>query len=199
MSQRKQWLFDQWAPSYDFLLPSVFYQAIHKRLLDYVQFSERPVVLDLGCGTGRLLNRLAAHYPDLSGTGLDFSSEMLYQARRSNQHHPRLIFVQGNTEALPFTDQQFTDVFSTISFLHYPHPDLVLAEVRRVLQPGGRFYLVDFTWKGRDRKSFRVNLPGNIQFYNAQARKELGQQAQLHCLEHHYLLGPVLLTIFSKD
>lgn len=199
MSQRKQWLFDRWAPSYDFLLPSVFYQAIHRRLLEYVQFSDHPVVLDLGCGTGRLLNRLADHYPDLSGTGLDFSAEMLRQARRSNQHHPRLIFVQGNAEALPFADQQFTDVFNTISFLHYPDPGSVLAEVRRVLQPGGRFYLADFTWKGRDREPGRVNLPGNIQFYNAQAREELGKQAQLQCLGHHYLLGLVLLTIFSRN
>lgn len=199
MFQRKQWLFDRWAPSYDFLLPSVFYQAIHRRLLEYVQFSDHPVVLDLGCGTGRLLNRLADHYPDLYGTGLDFSAEMLRQARRSNQHHPRLIFVQGNAEALPFADQQFTDVFNTISFLHYPNPGSVLAEVRRVLQPGSRFYLVDFTWKGRDREPLRVNLPGNIQFYNAPAREELGRQAQLRCLGHHYLLGPVLLTIFSRD
>lgn len=199
MSERKQWLFDRWAPTYDFLLPSVFYQAIHRRLLEYVQFSDHPVVLDLGCGTGRLLNRLAAHYSDLSGTGLDFSAEMLRQARRSNQYHPRLIFVQGNTEALPFADQQFTDVFSTISFLHYPNPGSVLAEVRRVLQPGGRFYLVDFTWRGRDRQPFKVNLPGNIQFYNAQAREELGKHAQLQCLGHHYLLGLVLLTIFSRN
>lgn len=198
-AQRKQWLFDRWAPSYDFLLPSVFYQAIHQRLLEYVPFSDRPVVLDMGCGTGRLLNRLAAHHSDLYGTGLDFSPEMLRQARRSNQHHPRLIFVQGNTAALPFADQQFTDVFSTISFLHYPNPGSVLTEVHRVLQPGGRFYLVDFTWKGRDREPVHVNLPGNIQFYNALAREELGKQSQLQCLEHHYLLGLVLLTIFSKD
>jgi ubiquinone/menaquinone biosynthesis C-methylase UbiE len=156
-------------------------------------------VLDLGCGTGRLLNRLAAYSPNLQGTGLDFSSEMLHQARRSNQHHPRLIFVQGNTAALPFADQQFTDVFSTMSFLHYPNPDAVLAEVRRVLQPGGHFYWADFTWSYQKSEPLRVNLPGNVQFYNAKAREELGQQAQLQCLGHHYLLGLVVLSIFSRD
>ncbi|OLP15791.1 SAM-dependent methyltransferase [Leptolyngbya sp. 'hensonii'] len=197
--QQKQWVFDRWAPRYDWLFPSVFYQAIHQRLLTYVQFSDRPQVLDLGCGTGRLLNRLAAHYPDLQGTGFDLSPEMIRQARRSNRHRPRLIFVQGNGEALPFTEEQFEAVFNTISFLHYPHPERVLTEVRRVLKPEGRFYLADFTPSCLTQPSFRASLPGNIQFYSPQSREQLGAQAGLRCLGHHYLLGPVLLTLFVPD
>lgn len=194
--QQKQWLFDRWAPSYDRLFPSVFYQAIHKRLLDYVQLPDRPQVLDLGCGTGRLLDRIATQFPNLFGIGCDLSSEMLHQARLS-KHSSQLIFVQGNAAALPFANEQFDAVFNTISFLHYPNPTTVLAEVRRVLQPQGRFYLVDFTPGQWNQAPTGVKLPSNIRFYSALAREHLGQQVGLQCLEHHYLLGPVMLTVFS--
>ena len=116
---KNQLLFVRWAPLYDCIFPSVSYQATHKRLLDYVELPERPNVLDIGCGTGRLLNRLAAEYPNLQGTGLDFSPEMLRQARQSNRHRPRLIFVQGDVVPLRLADEQFDAVFNTLSFLHY--------------------------------------------------------------------------------
>lgn len=68
----KEKFFDCWAPHYDFPLMSVFYQAVHKRLLEYTELSNQPhVLVDFGCATGRLLNRLAAQFPTLRGTGLD--------------------------------------------------------------------------------------------------------------------------------
>lgn len=194
---QKQRLFDRWAPSYDWLFPSVIYQAIHQRLLEYVDFPERTVqVLDLGCGTGRLLNRLAAKFPQVWGTGLDFSAEMVRQARCQNRHRPRLIYLQGNAEQLPFADGQFDAVFSTISFLHYPQPERVFAEISRVLQADGRFYLADLTVKSQTRVRAVPLSPGGIQFYSPAAREHLGHQVGLNCVGHHYLLGPVLLTIF---
>ncbi|MGH1393016.1 MAG: class I SAM-dependent methyltransferase, partial [Trichormus sp.] len=143
--KQKKLIFDLWASSYDSLLPSVFYQAVHKRLLEYVDLSAQANVLDLGCGTGRLLERLATKFPELRGTGLDLSPKMLQVARLSNRHHPRLIFIEGKAEALPFGDGQFDAVFNSISFLHYLEPKQVLQEVARVLTPSGRFYLVDIT------------------------------------------------------
>jgi len=195
--KQKQWLFDQWAPRYDWLLPSIFYQAVHQRLLEFVEMPEAPAVLDLGCGTGRLLNRLAVAFPDLQGTGLDLSAEMVRQARLKNQHHPRLIFLQGNAAAMPFVKGQFDAVFNTISFLHYPDPVSVLSEVKRVLHPDGRYYLADFAPSRWIPLADSVNLPSGVRFYPAEARAAIAAEAELHCLGHHYLLGPVLLTILG--
>lgn len=89
---QKKTFFDRWAPNYDFLLTTIFYQSVHRRLLSYVSLPEGAKILDLGCGTGRLLERLASQFPDLTGIGLDLSPEMLRQAREKNQHHPRLIY-----------------------------------------------------------------------------------------------------------
>ncbi|MDM9380122.1 class I SAM-dependent methyltransferase [Chlorogloeopsis sp. ULAP01] len=197
--RHKKQLFDRWAPSYDWLFPSVFYQAIHKRLLEYVNLPPQANVLDLGCGTGRLLTRLADHFPDLHGTGLDLSSQMLRVARHSNRHHPRLIYIEGKAKSLPFADGQFDAVFNTISFLHYPEPKQVFAEVARVLKEGGCFYLVDFSYSSQTEPFSKLMNAGGIRFYNKNNRELLGSSCGLKCVAHHYLLGPVLLTIFTKS
>lgn len=193
----KKLLFDTWAPGYDWLFPSVIYQAIHKRLLQYVDLPERANVLDIGCGTGRLLERLATQFPDLRGTGLDLSINMLRVARRSNRHHPRLIFLEGKAESLPCAESQFHAVFSSISFLHYLEPLQVLSEVARVLVPGGRFYLVDISTKIEPLPEILQVSPFGIRLYSPKQRELLGSSAGLLPLEHYYLLGPVLLTIFT--
>jgi len=195
----KKFLFNSWASSYDWIFPSVFYRAIHQRLLEYVDLSEQVNVLDLGCGTGRLLERLATKFPYLRGTGLDLSPNMLRIARLSNRHHPRLIYVEGNAESLPFGEAQFDTVFNTISFLHYLEPQKVLSEVARVLVPGGRFYLVDFTSKKETAPEKTPISPLGVRFYSPKQREILGSSSGLVCESHHYLLGPVLLTIFAKS
>ncbi len=203
--QQKIQLFDRWAPVYDSLFPSVFYQAVHQRLLAYVDLPDHPQVLDLGCGTGRLLERLSDRYPQLYGIGVDPSSEMLRQARRSKPRYrknpnqsPRLVYIQGNAEDIPAANAQFDAAFNTISFLHYPHPEQVLSEIYRVLKPGGRYYLVDFVWR---RQADQIQTPaaaGKMRFYGLPKREEMGKEAGLQTIGHYTLLGPVVLTIFAK-
>lgn len=195
---KKQKFFDLWAPNYDFLLTSVFYQATHKRLLEYVELPEQANVLDLGCGTGRLVHRLATEFPTLKGTGLDFSAQMLRQAEQHNRYQERLIYKQGNAESLPFANGEFDAVFNTLSFLHYPHPQRVISEVSRVLRPNGRFYLVDPTIREETMFYHLPFTPGGIRVYTPQQREQFGLAAHLQCLGHHYLLGAILLTVFIK-
>lgn len=198
---QKQWIFDRWAPTYDWVLPSVFYQALHQRLLDYLVLPDNPHVLDLGCGTGKLLKRLLQAYPTLQGMGVDLSKVMLVEAQRACQGvrgAERLQFRQGNAQALPLESEQFDAVFNTISFLHYPDPAAVLGEVARVLKPGGRYYLVDFTQRWAEEPVVIGVRGGTIRFYSPQVRESLGQSVGLTCLAHHYLLGPVMLSVFQK-
>ncbi|MBO1062581.1 MAG: class I SAM-dependent methyltransferase [Aphanizomenon sp.] len=198
MINNKKELFDRWANSYDWTFPSFIYQAIHKRLLSQVELSANANVLDLGCGTGRLLNRLANQFPEITGTGLDLSPQMLRIARQNNRHRPRLIYLEGNAENLPFAEGQFNAVFNSISFLHYPQPDQVLNEVARVLSPGGKFYLVDITFNNSSPCQITPHSPTGIRFYSQKQREEMGNNAGLTCVGHYDLLGFVLLTVFQK-
>jgi ubiquinone/menaquinone biosynthesis C-methylase UbiE len=62
-------------------------------------------------------------------------------------------FVVGDSEQLPFADEGFTALLCTASLHHYPKPERALAEIARVLAPGGRFVLADGT---ADRAVARV-------------------------------------------
>ncbi|MCE2720918.1 MAG: class I SAM-dependent methyltransferase [Dolichospermum sp.] len=198
MINNKKELFDRWANSYDWTFPSFIYQAIHKRLLSQVELSANANVLDLGCGTGRLLNRLANQFSEITATGLDLSPQMLRVARQNNRHRPRLIYLEGNAENLPFVEGQFNAVFNTISFLHYPQPDQVLKEVARVLSPGGKFYLVDITFNNSSSCQITPHSHTAVRFYSQKQREEMGNNAGLTCVGHYDLLGFVLLTVFQK-
>lgn len=192
----KQFFFDRWANFYDLTLTSIFYQTIHKRLLEFVDLSNDSFILDLGCGTGKLIDRLGMKYPNIKGIGGDLSPQMLYHARRANRHHPRFIFTLANAHNLPFAENQFNAVFNTISFLHYRDPQLVFKEIDRVLKPEGYFYLADYISKNKE--SFVNFSPGGIRFYTKKNREKFANNVGLKTLGHYYLFSGVVLSIFQK-
>lgn len=193
---RKKIIFDRWAPNYDHLLTTVIYQAIHKRLLDSVELPVSAVVLDLGCGTGRFLDRLATNFPEIQGIGLDLSEVMVQHAQTRNRWGDRLQFQRGEASQLPFSDRTLDAVFSTFSFMHYPEPHRVLREIVRVLQPGGSFYWVDPTSEsGPIGWWMRQN---QIHLYSRPEREELGAAVGLQYKKHVDLLRPALLTVFQS-
>ncbi|HKR69559.1 MAG TPA: class I SAM-dependent methyltransferase [Streptosporangiaceae bacterium] len=100
-------------------------------------------VLDVGCGTGLLLRRLARRLPGaVSLTGIDAAAGMIRQARTKSDD-PRLTFVHGTAERLPFDDASFDLVISTTSFDHWADQHAGLAECHRVLASRGSFLLAD--------------------------------------------------------
>lgn len=197
--QQKQSLFDRWAGFYDLTLTSVFYQAVHRRLLDSIALPDHPYLLDLGCGTGKLFNRLAQERSDVTGLGIDLSPEMITQANRSNQAPERMAYQVGNAVAIALGNNSCDAVFNTITFLHYPEPEQVLAEVRRVLKPGGYYYLADFAPRWATAPEVLAQGMSPIRFYSPAVREQLALQAGMTVVSQTWLLGPVLLTCFGGD
>lgn len=100
-------------------------------------------VLDVGCGTGAVIELLHQKYPDARCTGLDLTPGMIAVAQAKNL--PSCSFVVGDAEDLPFANVSFDAVLCSNSFHHYPNPERFLAGVQRVLRPGGRLILRDYT------------------------------------------------------
>jgi SAM-dependent methyltransferase len=105
-------------------------------------------VLEVGCGPGHLSLRLARQH-GLDVTGLDLDPAMIARARAnadrpgsSDQRRPS--FVVGDVAALAFPDGSFDLVVSTLSMHHWADPTAGLAEIGRVLRPGGRALIWDF-------------------------------------------------------
>ncbi|MBI4499192.1 MAG: class I SAM-dependent methyltransferase [Chloroflexi bacterium] len=102
--------------------------------------------LDLGCGPGWLALELARMQPGLAVVGLDTSTEILDVARRNLERaglEAGVSFHQGSAERLPFPDDYFDLVVSTLSLHHWEDPIGAFNQVNRVLQPGGRFVIFD--------------------------------------------------------
>jgi len=98
-------------------------------------------VLEVAIGSG--LN-LAAYPEDVTLTGLDFSEEMLAIAgARSIELDRGVTLRQANAHALPFADATFDTVVCTFGLCAIPDIDRAVAEMQRVLRPGGRLVLVD--------------------------------------------------------
>jgi ubiquinone/menaquinone biosynthesis C-methylase UbiE len=119
--------------------------------LQQVAVPKKATVLDVGCGGGRTIARLAALAPEGKVFGLDYSTASVAVARKTNAREidgGRVQIKQGSVATLPFADRTF-DIVTAVE-THYYWPDLPanIREVLRVLKPGGKFVLVAETYRG---------------------------------------------------
>ena len=136
--QRVQTSFHRGAEAYDQHTP--VQQRVLQHLIQQLgQYSFAPdaTVLDIGCGTGRLLELLGRCFPGVVLTGLDLAPNMLQQAAERLPATVRL--VQGDAEQLPFADSCFQLVLSSSTFQWLDTLQYCFEEVRRVLEPEGLF------------------------------------------------------------
>jgi len=136
-----------WGPLYDFLSDRLL-RSSEASIRELSQVKAGDKVLDVGCGPGRLT--LEAHSwaaPGGEAQGIDASPEMIAVANRNAAKRGLGVrFQTAVVEALPFPDASFDVVLSRLMLHHLPG-DLKargLAEMRRVLKPGGVCLVVDF-------------------------------------------------------
>lgn len=142
----------RWAQRYDLLVRLLTIgreRTLRNEMIRQAAISTGSAVLDVGCGTGTLTLLAKAEAGDQGQVyGIDAAPEMIDVARqKAAQQNRHVDFQVGVIEALPFSDGMFDVVLSSLMFHHLPS-DLKqrgLAEIYRVLKPGGCVTIVDMT------------------------------------------------------
>ena len=148
-------------------------------------------ILDVGCGTGYLLGRLAARAPQAEAlAGIDAAPAMIRVATDAATDD-RLRLVVGTAERLPWPAATFDLVVSTTSFDHWADQRAGLAECARVLAPGGYLVLADL---------FSVLLPAQLAGRRGKARTkrratQLVKEAGLHSPQWHRLYAVIIQAV----
>lgn len=116
-------------------------------------------VLDVGCGTGWTVRRIAERLgPEGRAAGCDLSAEMI-AAARARTADPRCRFEAAAAEALPWPDASFDAIFSMESLYYWPDPEAGLRELARVLRRGGAAWIgLDFHAGNPDSASWPQEL-----------------------------------------
>ena len=142
----------RWASFYDALANIMtlgHVRRLRRMTIEQALLQPGETLLDVGCGTGGVTIPAKVRVGELgSATGIDPAPEMIAVARRKAQRAGLEIdFRMGVIESLPFPDATFDVVTSSLMMHHLPEHLRVkgLAEVRRVLKPGGRILIVDMS------------------------------------------------------
>ena len=127
----------------------------HSKLTDWglshVSIGKHDTILDVGCGGGSTVHKLARIAAEGKVYGIDFSEESVTVSRRTNKQLIKMGRVEirhGSVSCLPFSDAMF-DLVTAVNTHNY-WPDLVadMQEVLRVLKPGGKHMIIGGGYKG---------------------------------------------------
>src|ERR1043165_4982945 len=99
-------------------------------------------ILDLGCGTGWASRRMARIATSGEVVGLDVADEMLRRAEETSSAFKNVRYVWGSAENIVEADNAFSKVLSVESFYYYADQDKALDELRRVMAPGARLFIL---------------------------------------------------------
>ena len=121
---------------------SFYLESTIRETLRRLPIAKGDSVLDVGCGTGLLLQAVARSESGVRMAGVDPTPEMLEIAR--GRLTPDVALESGRAEQLPFDDGEFSIVVSTSTLHFIREPRKALSEMVRVLEPGGRVVITDW-------------------------------------------------------
>lgn len=182
--------FEHWSHTYeDSWMQRRLFSRVHEAVLELAATNLPPaVVLDVGCGTGRLLRAAATRWPEAQLIGVDPAQGMVDVARELTS---RATIYRGLAESLPLAEASVDLVLSTLSFHHWHDQAAGVLEIVRVLRPGGHFLLADFA---PPQVMMRL-IPGGA--LSAPARLRLFSAAELRIEREHTVVYPFILATLA--
>ncbi|WP_138429086.1 class I SAM-dependent methyltransferase [Fodinibius saliphilus] len=111
--------------------------------LEVLNPNENDRILEIGFGTGKFLEKMFSIEENIDISGIDYSEEMVKLAKQNNPDllsSDKLDLRKAESDSLPFDDSSFDKVFCNMVIYFWDHPKEHLAEIYRILKPGGAFY-----------------------------------------------------------
>jgi len=145
--------------------------------LKKVEISENATVLDIGCGGGRTLERLASLAKLGKAFGIDYSEDSVAVARKRNKRliaSGRVEVIHGSVSSMPFPDATFGFVSAVETYYFWPDIAGDLAEVRRVMKPSGQLVIIAGMYRGSkfDKRNDRLIRAGGMKCFSVQKFEE---------------------------
>lgn len=181
LKARTRVAFDAQAATYDAGMEGEHARRLYPHVLGEVRAAvaglAAPRLLDLGCGTGALAERVLGVAPGAHLTCVDLSPRMAEAARARLAGRAEVLL--GDAERLPFHDAGFDAAWCNDSFHHYPDPERAAFQAWRVLAPGGALVIGDAWQPAPARAVMNAWLPrsreGDVRIYSeAELRDILG-------------------------
>jgi ubiquinone/menaquinone biosynthesis C-methylase UbiE len=160
--------FGRFAKTYDKHMEKTNHLAVQTQIMERFLPLIRGRMLDIATGTGTIARMVKARTKALVH-GLDFSPEMIAQAKKSS---PDILFQVGDAHALPYPNGYFDVITCSYGFYWFDKQCAVISEIKRVMKPGGVFILLE--------EEFRQGAPVLPTF-----SQESGYLAELASLEDY--------------
>ncbi|EKU70602.1 class I SAM-dependent methyltransferase [Selenomonas sp. F0473] len=179
----------------------------HARLtawgIGLLSFAPNDTVLDIGCGGGNTLARMAERVTAGHLVGIDYSETSVEASRAFNSAlvaSGRMEILSGSVESLPFPDAHFDKVVTVESFYFWPNPAESLKEVARVVKPGGMFLLLAEIYERPDLpagirekvEAYELTNPTPAEF------ERLFRAAGFPEVETHFMDGEYWIAVLGK-
>ncbi|MFB6194775.1 MAG: class I SAM-dependent methyltransferase [Haloplanus sp.] len=185
MSVREE--FDQWAREGRDRGMEERHWHTAKHALARMPVEDGDVVVDLGTGSGYALRALRDTTAVDRGYGIDRAPEMVANAR-SYTDDPRIGYLRADFDHLPFPADSVDHVFSMEAIYYAPDPTVTLAELRRVLRPGGTVYCaVNYYEENVHSHEWQADIDVSMTLWSAADYRDAFREAGLFVAEQDFI------------
>lgn len=136
---KKDFDFSKRAKEYDNGFEGKISQKFYNAICCFIKLRPKEVVLDVGCGTGYLLKKVADNY-EINGYGIDTEYNMIQMAKKQC---PEMNIQQSACEKTSFGDNTFDVVIACMAYHHFSDKKGFAKEAARILKTGGYLYIID--------------------------------------------------------
>lgn len=196
--------FNKTASTYESGLEGRMAARLYESVLKRLDGSGSCRLLDIGCGPGTVLSRIAATNDAIGLAGVDLSPEMALIAGDKLGKRADIRVCNICSEPLPHSDSSFDHVICMSTFHHFPEPRRALAEMHRVVKPGGSVIVADVTSFFPVRQLynsvfFGLTRHGDFRFYSESEFRRLLEECRFQSVKWEKVpgIGPAYLGMLG--